>query len=782
MIVGLSTADLTGMVPSPLFLFPLLALTIAASLFPSPVPFALGAAAFFFVWGELSLTPNLAPESGLAGYAGQEPLRIEAVVEGRPEGVYTGGTRLVLRAERLYRGERGFPVAGKVLLFVRTGELRLGDGDRLLFSSRLRRPRPYGLPGEFDYRRYLAYRGVLVTAMVNGAEDLVLIKQGEGWRREVDLLAARLCRLVDRNVPEEEGGILKALLLGLSSGVSPQWVESYARSGVNHILSISGFHVGILFVCLYQTLFFLGRGFEAVALRVNLKRWALLASVPVVLFYLMLSGGAPATLRSVLMIALGAAALTVNREVEPVQVIMLAAFSILAITPQLLFDLGFQLSFLAIWGLVLFAAPAEAALKGMGRCRRWLLLLVVASLSAIAATAVPVAYYFHRVSLIGIVANLVVVPLMGYGAVVVGFSALSVSLLSEPLARPLLLLAAWLVKVSDQAILFLARVPPVTSYRPDEVDLFLAYLLLSALTFIGPARLRALVGGFLLGALLFLGIASAREVNDPGSLRVTYLSIGQGDAALVRFPGGKTMLIDGGGSYHEGDQRVGDRLLAPALWRLGVKRIDYLVATHPHPDHFQGLLTLAASFPVAEFWESGVSPGPVEYRKLRWILTAKGVPIRTLCAGEPPIAIGEAVVEPLWPDPGESPPEDENDTSLVLRVRFGRAALLFTGDLSSAAEEELIARRARLFCSILKVAHHGSRYSSTIPFLKAASPGAAVISAGFENTFRLPAADTLKRFEALNIPVYRTDLQGTIEARCRRDGSFTIGAPWGHFD
>lgn len=706
---------------------------------------------------------------------------IEGVVDQRPEGVAVGGERLLLRELYLHRELGGVCVAGRLLLRVKEGRAPLCTGDRILFSSKIRLPRLLGLPGEGDFPRQLAYQGVFATGFVKDTGELVLLRAGSGWRHGMDLLAASLGGFIMRSSPGTEGGVLKALLIGDSADVPVDLNDAYARSGVNHILSISGFHVGIIFLCVFQALFLAARCCESLALRFNLRRALLLTVLPVVVFYLFLSGAQAATLRSVLMIAAVVLALYVKRELDPVNCIMLAAGAILFSAPETLFNLSFQLSFLAIWGLVVLAPLLAAPFARVKGAVGWFLLLLAASAAAILATLVPVAYYFQRVSFIGLLANLVIVPLMGYGAVVAGFASLPLSFIAPEPARVLLQLAAYLVRLSDAVILYLARAPVWSAYCPSRLDLLLAVLLLCAVTFVRPRKAAAVLALLLLLTLVLRAIP--QPAPEGGALRVTFLSVGQGDAALVGLPDGKLMLVDGGGNHGDDELRVGRRLLAPALHALGVDHIDYLVLSHEHPDHLQGVLWVAANLQVGEFWESGVTSGAREYQELKWVLSARGIPVHCLSAAHPAFAAGGAQVEPLWPlAPGAEYSGDANDTSLVFRLRHGKGAVLFTGDLGGEQEEELLARRAPLGSTLLKVGHHGSRYSSSEAFLAAVHPKAAVISAGFANSFHLPAPSTLAHLQQRGIRVYRTDLDGSVQAVCKPDGTLLMSTPWGHFN
>ena len=783
LIAGLLWADCCGSTPGAWALAPLLLTTLAACFVPGRAPFLISVSAFFFVWGALSLAPFLSPADGVERYATEQAVLIEGVVDARPEGLPAGGGRLYLQVSRLYRGEGETAVTGRLLVQVKEGRAELATGDRILFCSKIRRPRNFGIPGEIDYVRRLAYQGVFATAFVKEAGDLLLVRAGCGWRHRIDRLAALLGRRIMAEVPGPEGAVLKALLLGDGGDLPPELNDAYALSGVNHILSISGFHVGIIFLCVFQLLYLVTRFFELPALRLNLRRTLPLVCLPVVVFYLFLSGAAPATVRSVLMIAAVVAALQMKRELEPVNGIMLAACAILFAAPETLFQVSFQLSFLAIWGLVvlepLFRPPAGCR----GRAARWCLLPLAASAAAILATLVPVAHYFHRISFVGLLANLVVVPLMGYGAVVLGFASLPLCLLLPAAAGPGLHLAAFLVRLSDRVILYLARAPVVTCYQPDACDILLSCLALAALTFLKPRRTGSLVG-LIFVFLLAVRAAPSGEAGD-GVLHLYFLSVGQGDSTLARLPDGKWLLVDGGGKAGDPESRVGERLLLPALRRLGAGRIDYLVLSHEHPDHLQGVLYLAEGYEVGEFWESGVPSTAYEYRKLKWLLAARGIPVRTL-AGRPPFAAGGVRVEPVWPLTPEPPVSgDANDGSLVFRLRHGRGSVLFTGDFTEDSEGELLASggpSGGLRATLLKVGHHGSRYASSDPFLDTVRPTVAVISAGYGNPFHLPAPSTVARLERHGIRVYRTDLEGSVEAVLTADGVLNVTAPWGHFN
>lgn len=769
-VAGLSIAGLYSFFVPERLLFTLLLVSFVTVFVRKRLPFLIALSLLFFCWGNLSVKPLIRPvleSNHIVNFVGDKPVTIEGVIDSRPEATERG-SRLYLRVERLFAGEGYALATGKVLLHVGEGRVPFLTGDRIRFAARLYKPRNYGLPGEFDYARFLAFKGVFATAFVKGADDVILIRAGVDNRlqRGIDRLAAGVGRFIGNAVPGVEGAVLRALLIGERGYVPRELEDAYARTGVNHILSISGFHVGIIALFVFQLLLAVGRSSEFLALRFNLRKSILVVTLPVIVCYLFLSGTAPATARSVIMIAVYVLALILEREVEPLNSLILAAMLILALSPAALFDVSFQLSFLALWGILvltpLFMTPFSALKNPM---LRKILLFFTASLAAIVATLFPVAYFFHRVSFTGLVSNIVVVPLMGYCAVVLGFSALPLIPIAPSLARLLLVAAAFPVKISDAFIQFLARVPPLPLFNPTPLDLLLFYLALVVVSFVPGKRMRLALCGTLLAVFAVnLLLSSGRE---SGGLKMTFFSVGQGESILITFPDGKRMLVDGGGSAREGASDVGERLLAPALWSMGVRRIDYMVLTHAHPDHLQGLLYVADNFKVGEFWESGVSVESEDYRTLRRTLTAKGVTLRYVDAAAPAAAIGGARIEFLSPGfpthAARGGHADANDDSLSFRLVYRRGSVLFTGDMGAEAEQCLIRSPQGLKADVLKVAHHGSRYSTAQPFLDAVSPEIAVISAGFGNSFHLPAEETLSKLRNKGVRICRTDLDGTVQ-------------------
>ena len=321
--------------------------------------------------------------------AGDQPVTLTGIVEPRPEsGV--DRSRLVVRI-----ADAGNPrQAWRLLVVVGSGTPEVTTGDRVRFTGRLKEPRTLELPGAFDRQRYLAWQGIYATTYLSSASDIEVVAASAAYpvRRRFDQLARELARQIDRSTSPPASGVLKALLLGLREDVPPDLSKLYAVTGVNHILSVSGFHVGVVAISLLALIKWGARWSGSLLLWLNVRRWAVLAVLPAIYGYLLLTGSAPATVRSVLMLALVCLALIDEREHDYLDVLILAAVVLLVSAPWLLFDISCQLSFLALWG-ILALTPRLLPSLTLSVPSPWRRLpgVLAASLAAILATAPLVA-------------------------------------------------------------------------------------------------------------------------------------------------------------------------------------------------------------------------------------------------------------------------------------------------------------------------------------------------------------------------------------------------------
>jgi len=455
--------------------------------------------------------------------------------------------------------------------------------------------------------------------------------------------------------------------------------------------------------------------------------------------------------------------LLVDREANPINSLALAGLAILLWRPGDLWEPGFQLSFAATLGILWLASPALEFLGAHG-CPRWLAAGVAVSTGAQLAVTPVMLTHFNQLSLIGIGANLAVVPLAAL-ATTLGLAALLAAAVWEGIAQPLFQ-TLWLILLALRIVARLAAALPWAMIHlpaPDWSAVAAFYGLLALLPAWPASRRARLTACALAGWVAILSLWPWVRPLD-GRLRVTFLDVGQGDAAFVELPDGRRLLLDGGPG---GERRldVGEWVIAPFLWNRAVRTLDVVAMSHSDPDHAGGLAAVVRRFGVREFWGSGIWEAGSE--ELHGLIERSGVIPRSLRRGMR-IWLGPTLVTVLHPPaaPLQGSPRgaasDENNNSLVLRLDWGLASFLFTGDLEQEGEASLLAARQPLRHLVLKVAHHGSRHSTTAEFLAAARPRLAVISAGARNPFRHPTAETLDRLEQAGARVFRTDRDGAV--------------------
>jgi competence protein ComEC len=495
--------------------------------------------------------------------------------------------------------------------------------------------------------------------------------------------------------------------------------------------------------------------------------------LPAVLAYTMLTGAQVATVRSCIVAFAWLGAVAARRRTTAAQALAVAALAILCASPLELFDPSFQLSFAAAAGTSLLAtrwSPGGAGGALVVRIGRWVLRLVAASAAAILATVPIGAWHFAQLAPAGIVSNIVVVPLAELGVVPVGLAGCVAASLQLPAAGLLLRVAGWLAQAMGAFTVWFARVAPAWRVpAPNLVEIVTWYVALIAIAASGRRAWRIALACALVLAASAGWRAWSRAHSE--TLTATFLDVGQGDACVVELPHGRVLVVDGGGSF---DPKFdpGQQVIAPFLWRRGIRRIDLMVLSHPHPDHANGLATLVEQFPVGELWTNGQEteqPGTVA---LLAAARRRSVPIGAPRA----LALGGATIRPLWPydDNGAlavDPARGENDNSLVVTVGWHGRSLLFAGDLEADGEAALLARAGPgLAADVVKAPHHGSKTSSTAEFVAATHPRVVVISVGERNRWGFPNPGVTARWRGVGARVLRTDRDGGVTVTVDKRG------------
>ncbi len=740
-----------------------------------------------FLTGNLSLQRVYAPDfppPHLRHLSLPQKVILEGWLFQEPERGPTRG-RLYLEAQRVWQDGQSRPATGKVLVTVRHFQDRKDPwqyGDVMKLPLKLRIPRNFQTPGSFDYAGYLARRDIYLSAFVWDAEKIKKVeladREGTWLRHRIEHVRRTVGGFFDEQLSAKSAAILRALIIGDKSRLDPELRDSFTRVGVAHVLAISGLHIGLVATLAYGAWWWLLARSQYVLLMWSVPKLAAFFTLPVVLLYAGLAGGSVSTLRAVIMVAVFLTALLLDQKEEVFRSLALAALSVSLIWPGAVFDVSFQLSFVAVLAIFLglhrFRAwwdnrdetRAVHLSPWRRRLRRWAILYGLVSLSATVGTLPLVATYFHTVPLVGFAANLLVVPFLGSAAVVLGLVATALVFLHMGAATLVVWCAGAVVSLGVWMVEAIAVLPfaAVHFVTPTLFELILFYTLCVSLLFFShfqPPWLRRVFFSCLFSLVLCDCTYWITQRYFHTELRVSFLDVGQGDAAVVEFPGSHVMVIDGGGFMSQTFDS-GRAIVAPFLWQKKIGQVDTLVLSHPNLDHYGGLEFLAEHLGVTSFWFNADKRSKSQrFKRLMTTLERNGVEIRPLCSGSQDQEINSVRIQILHP-PCSQTGLDTNDASLVLRLSHGEVDILFSGDVETAGERILLSTSAQLASEILKVPHHGSRSSSTLPFLEAVSPQVAIASLGHHNRFRFPAPKVVDRYERQGVALLRTDQAGTI--------------------
>lgn len=772
-LTGLVTGILTGHAGTPLPVSVILvsALTACAWLSaPRRIPMAL-LIPLFTLAGAWLITQWTPAEKGI-NQLPAEPLPLT----GRMEQIrfQDRDLKCILRDARLGNGPSLAPPATGIRLIIRKGRsLPVAEGMQLTTRCRLRPFTSFNNPGRFDYRRHMMRQGVAAWGVVK-AEEVTLSPAvpAHRWRTALHHIRARIEGALFAHAPtHDSGAMLCALLTGNRSHMPPSLRDLFTRTGAAHLLAISGLHLGIVATLFYFLFTWAFSRWERPLIKGHTQMLAATFTLVPVLLYALLSGMAPSTQRALTAAGLVMGALVLHEEADLPTTLALAALIILITHPPSLFAVSFQLSFAAVAAILASLARLRtpASPVALPTLRQRMLLFVIPPCFATFGTAPLVLHHFGYAAPIGLLSNLILVPLISFGTILPGLVGVILLPLGSAPAGLLFSLAGYTLEAAIRIATLFSDVPGGYLLLPRPgvgTTLLVLCLLFSLLLY----PLRKGKGPVLVAAccLLILGgratTAFVQRHHNP-TLKVTVLDVGQGSSAVLAFPNGKRWLVDGGFA-RPGRFDVGRFAVGPYLQASQITTLDAVVLTHPESDHMGGLIHILDNFKVKTLF-MGPYPGKgALWNRFSEAAARSGTRTVYLTDRSPPMVVEGVRVTCLHP---EAPPKgftgsgSVNNNSLVLGLAYGNHRFLLTGDIMKKAEARLVSDAGEaLKADVMVIPHHGSRSSSTRAFLTRVHPSIGVISAGQANRYGLPHTEVVKRYTQAQCTLYGTHRNGAV--------------------
>lgn len=716
-------------------------------------------------------------------------------------------------------------------------------GDRVRIVGRLETPRPRRNPGGIDRAQVVRGRGARWSMHAREVAVVRADDRASLWRTPARVAHASSRTIAARGGDAVGNALVRAAVVGDRSAVPPETDAAWRAAGVYHALSVSGLHLAVVALAAFVALTWVLAAVRPIAERIAPRRVAAAIALVMAIAYTLVTGGQVATLRALIVVAAVLIGAVIERRVRVADALGLAVLVLLAWRPSVLWDPGFQLSFVAAATLVIAArGDATAAVefddaRGVRRIAprigRGVVRAIATSWAVTLATAPVTAHHFGEVALGGVIGNLIAGPAIELAAIPLGLIGLAVEAVWPAAGGAVLDLAIAIAGLTARLIEAIAAWTPMAIVRtPTAIELVACGGIYAAWAWARLARAsgdapiatpgpswiatRAPAGLATIAALVLCGSwawhAHDRATDD--ALRITILDVGQGDAAVIELPDGGVWLVDAGGAPGAGSramQVAPGRAVAAFLRARGLGRIDVAVVSHPHPDHYLGLLAVAAEVPIDVLWDArppdagrdDADPDDHAHRDERGGLSYDGVLAELAARGtrrvHPALGVhrfGDVAIEVIAPrfaadgvtaaaEATADPVRAVNDNSLVVAVVRAGRRVLFTGDLELEGEEALVADAAAgaLASEVVKVPHHGSPTSSTAALVEATRPAWAIVSLARGNRFGFPGPEVVARWQAAGATVLRTDRAGAIEVVIDRAGRVDVstyaGETWG---
>jgi competence protein ComEC len=632
---------------------------------------------------------------------------------------------------------------------------KLAVGNEILFQAYIQRPRDQRNPYEFDYEKYLNDREIIAVANAYSTTDLkVLNNKSDGLKNSIFQIRKYLGEKISSLHNKTTSSMLRGLILADRSEIDFQINQDFINAGVVHVLSVSGLHVGyivIIFLFLFS--------------RMNLY-WRISLTLLGLFLYMIITGSEAPVFRSTIMVSVILCVPLLGRESNSLNSLSLAALMILIINPKELFNPSFQLSFSAILTLIILFPSIKNSVNSLSIKSKLIknsFLFLGSTIAAQVGTMPFILVYFGRISVTSLIANIFVIPISG---LLVGIGI--VSLFIQSFSTWLATIYASVNELLTFGMLYLVRFFGNPRYSFINIRQFTLYdsiifyimlgIIFSTWKYLTSKKSKIIFLVLSIITAITLFRIDNFELLPENKLSILMIDVGQGDSFLIKFPNTQTALIDAGNATIKFD--TGKRIIEPLLEKIGIDKLDYVFVSHVDDDHFKGLYSIISDGKVGTIIKPEVDSSQTKDIQFEKYITEHKLSITYYSRKE--INIGNTKLYFLTVGDTNSN-ISTNDRSGIIKLLYGKTSFLFTGDASIKKETQLVDSYSRfLESNVLKVAHHGSKSSTSDRFLGTVDPNIALISAGIMNKFKHPHISIVEKLNDRKISTYRTDLSGAI--------------------
>lgn len=623
-----------------------------------------------------------------------------------------------------------------VLNTISKNDLELGD--IISFNGILKVPKANTNPKLYNYRLNLLSEKVYNTITIKDYQIKTIGNINSFRYKSKDIFSKRIEDLFQKYLNEENSQLMTSIILGESSYINEDNLILYRELGLAHILAVSGLHIGIISGFLIFMLSRLG-----IKRRVNI-----IITLSIIWIYGFLIGFPPSILRANIMFSLLFYSSIIYEPYDSINTLSFACFLLLVINPYYLFHIGFQLSFMAAFSIV-FLTPY---IKTIFYPYKNNMITTIAALLAVNIGLLPIqAYYFNRIGLLSILANLILLPLFSVSLIIafimvtIFYTLPFLNIIIGPILNTILSLQNYIIHIIPSTI--------IKTYSPHFMEIVLYFLFIGIiLKIIDIEKLQNSIKKVIIVYLIFIIINNSFLYTGDKPLEVHFIDVGQGDSILIRTNDGD-YLMDTGGSRVDSAFDISRNITLPYLEKLGINRLRAIIITHFHEDHCQGIPILVENLKVDNIIAS-------------YIPINNEFPLILVKQGDEIMLDKNTKLKVIWPN--QSTSDNENNMSLVSLLSYFKNNILFTGDIEMEVEQS-VADKVGSTIEIIKVPHHGSNTSSSCYFLNILKPEIGIISVGQNNLYNHPSKDVLFRYNNINSEIYRTDENGMIKIILGKD-------------